>query len=345
MSSLIGLVERGWAPDALVRMGVRRLLRVRADRMRPADCEARAEQIEALIRELGQGPIAEATDAANDQHYALPTAFFEQVLGPHMKYSCALWEEGARDLEEAEARMLERSCERADLEDGQDILELGCGWGALSLWMAEHYPAARITAVSNSSPQREFIEARAAQRGLDNLRVVTADINDFATTERFDRVVSLEMFEHMRNWGELFARVAEWLRPGGHLFVHMFCHRDFPYFFEADDGSWMARHFFTGGLMPSDELPARFQQGLRLIRRWRVNGTHYGRTCRAWLQRLDASRTSLLPVLRDAYGEDQAMLWFHRWRIFFLASGEFFHWRRGEEWWVSHYLFEKPGGA
>lgn len=342
MSSPVDLVERGWVPDALVRVGVRRLLRMRADHMRPADGPTRAERIEALIRQLCQGPIAEATDAANAQHYALPTAFFEQVLGPHMKYSCALWEEGAGDLEQAEARMLARSCERAGLADGQDILELGCGWGALSLWMAEHYPGARITAVSNSRPQGEFIEARAARRGLENLRVVTADINDFETEQRFDRVISLEMFEHMRNWGELFRRVSEWLRPGGQLFIHIFCHRDFPYFFEADDGSWMARHFFTGGLMPSDELPARFQEGLRLTRRWRVNGRHYGRTCGAWLQRLDAARDALLPVLRDTYGADRAMLWFRRWRIFFLASEEFFHWRRGEEWWVSHYLFQKP---
>ncbi len=341
MSGLISLVEKGLVPDALTRRGVRQMLRVRADRQRPAHCEARSIEIEALVRELGQGPIAVATDQANAQHYELPTAFFERVLGPHMKYSCGLWQEGTRDLEEAEARMLELSCRRAELENGQRVLELGCGWGALSLWMAENYPDSSITAVSNSASQRTFIEARAAERGLNNLRVITADINDFSTEDTFHRVVSLEMFEHMRNWGELMDRVASWLRPGGRLFIHIFCHRDFPYFFEPDDGSWMAKHFFTGGLMPSDELPLRFQSELNLLRRWRINGTHYGRTCEAWLQRLDDARKELAPILRDTYGEE-ARTWFHRWRIFFLASAEFFAWRRGEEWWVSHYLFEKP---
>lgn len=343
MQSLITLVEKGLVPDALTRIGIRALLRERADGQRPAGCEARGVATERLIDAMQEGPIAVATDTANEQHYELPTAFFEQVLGTHMKYSCGLWEPGTRDLSAAEADMLRISADRARLADGQDVLELGCGWGALTLWMAERFPGSRITALSNSAGQRAFIEARARERGLDNVRVMTADINDFDIDARFDRVVSLEMFEHMRNWGELTRRVGRWLRPGGCLFIHIFCHRDFPYFFETDgDKDWMARHFFTGGLMPSDELPARFQAHFDLDRRWRVNGRHYARTCRAWLENLDVARDRLMPILVETYGQADAGIWFNRWRLFFMACEEFFGFRQGEEWWVSHYLFRKP---
>ncbi|MDQ2068867.1 SAM-dependent methyltransferase [Natronospira bacteriovora] len=344
MQSLITLVEKGLMPDVLTRFGIRQLLRERADRQRPSQAETRSVAIERLLAAMREGPIAVATDSANEQHYEVPSAFFQQVLGPHLKYSCCLWEPGTRDLAQAEAAMLALSCERADLADGQEILELGCGWGALTLWMAEHYPAARITALSNSASQRALIEERARERGLDNLQVITADINDFQTAKHFDRVVSLEMFEHMRNWGELTRRVGQWLRPGGKLFMHIFCHRDFPYFFETDgERDWMARHFFTGGLMPSDELPARFQDHFRLQQRWRVNGRHYARTCGAWLANQDARRGQLMPIMEASYGKRQARIWFNRWRMFFMASEEFFGFRRGEEWWVSHYLFRKPG--
>lgn len=343
MQQLIGLVERGWVPDSLTRAGIRRLLAERADRQRPAGCESRSVATERLLAAMREGPIAVATDTANEQHYELPTAFFQQVLGPHLKYSCGFWEPGTRDLARAEAEMLRLSCERAELADGQAILELGCGWGALTLWMAEQFPGSRITALSNSASQRAFIEARARERGLDNVEVITADINEFDIDRQFDRVVSLEMFEHMRNWGDLTRRVGGWLRPGGKLFIHIFCHRDFPYFFETDgDKDWMARHFFTGGLMPSDELPARFQDHFRLQHRWRVNGHHYARTCRAWLDNLDEARGEVMPILAETYGEEYAVIWFNRWRMFFMASEEFFGFRRGEEWWVSHYLFEKP---
>ncbi|MEA5444635.1 cyclopropane-fatty-acyl-phospholipid synthase family protein [Gammaproteobacteria bacterium AB-CW1] len=343
MDRLIALVEKGWIPDMLTRLGIRQLLRQRADRLRPADCEERAASVENLLMQMSQGPIAVATDTANEQHYELPTRFFEGVLGPNMKYSACWWGGDTWHLAQAENRALEISCERAELADGQGILELGCGWGALSLWMAERYPAARITAVSNSAGQKAFIEARARERGLGNLQVITADINEFQTPQSYDRVISLEMFEHMRNWSELLARVNSWLRPGGALFIHIFCHRDYPYFFETEgSGNWMARYFFTGGLMPSDELPGRFQQALRLEQHWRWNGRHYARTCRAWLDNLDQNRSELMPLMSDTYGQEDAAVWFNRWRMFFLACEEFFAFRGGEEWWVSHYRFRKP---
>jgi cyclopropane-fatty-acyl-phospholipid synthase len=246
-------------------------------------------------------------------------------------------------LHHAEAQALEITCERASLEEGQDILELGCGWGSLSLWMAERYPRARITAVSNSGSQRAFIEARAAEAGLTNLRVITADMNELATEQRFDRVVSVEMFEHMRNWRLLFERVHDWLRPGGRFFVHIFCHRSSPYFFE-DRGptDWMSRHFFSGGLMPSDELPLRLQDELKLRQRWRWCGRHYERTLNAWLANMDARRDAILPILAETYGREDAELWWQRWRIFFMACAELFGYDKGQQWWVSHYLFERP---
>ena len=344
MQFMTNLVERGLLPDGLTRLGIRRLLAERADHQRPASCEARGVAIGRLVDAMHEGPIAVATADANQQHYELPTGFFQQVLGPQLKYSCCLWEPGTRALDRAEEDMLSLSCERADLSDGQSILELGCGWGALTLWMAEKYPGSRITALSNSSSQREFIESRARERGLDNVRIITADINNFRTDEQFDRVVSLEMFEHMRNWGELTRWVGAWLKPGGKLFIHIFCHRDFPYFFETDgDKDWMARYFFTGGLMPSDDLPARFQSHFALEHQWRANGHHYARTCRAWLDNQDRNRKTIMPIMEATYGKEQAGIWFNRWRMFFMACEEFFGFRNGEEWWVSHYRFRKPG--
>jgi cyclopropane-fatty-acyl-phospholipid synthase len=292
---------------------------------------------------MNAGPIALVPDLANAQHYEVPAAFFEQVLGPHRKYSACWWGEGTGSLQQAEAQALEITCERAGLDDGQDILELGCGWGSLTLWMAERYPGARITAVSNSGSQRAFIEARAKEAGLANLRVITADMNELATEQRFDRVVSVEMFEHMRNWRLLFERVHDWLRPGGRFFMHIFCHRSTPYFFE-DQGptDWMSRYFFSGGLMPSDALPLRLQDDLVLVSRWRWNGRHYERTLNAWLATMDARRAAILPILAETYGQDQSELWWQRWRIFFMACAELFGYDKGQEWWISHYLFERP---
>ncbi|MFV8835381.1 cyclopropane-fatty-acyl-phospholipid synthase family protein [Aquisalimonas sp.] len=344
MEQLIGLVERGFVPDPFVRAGIRRLL---AERLRSEEgdgCEDRRERMHALLEDMAASPVALATDTANEQHYELPAGFFEAVLGPDLKYSCCLWTEQTRTLADAEAAMLALTCERAGLESGQDVLELGCGWGALSLWMAEHYPESTFTAVSNSSSQRAFIEARRDERGLGNLTVITADMNDFDTDRgRFDRVVSLEMFEHMRNWRELLRRVHGWLRPGGRLFFHVFCHRDLAYVFQTSGPKdWMGQHFFTDGLMPSAPMPLYLQEHLRLKRHWQVNGQHYEATCNAWLARMDEADERIRSVFAETYGADAVGQWVNRWRVFFMACAELFGFRHGNEWFVSHYLMERP---
>ena len=336
-------VELGLVPDAVVRRGIRRLCERRLRDIGAGDCEAAARRTEAFVRAMDAARIALVPALANEQHYEVPAEFFAHVLGPRRKYSSAWWPQGVTDLAQAEAVALAATAEHAHLADGQSVLELGCGWGSLTLWMAERYPASRITAVSNSNSQREWIVGEAARRGLGNVEVITADINCFAIDRCFDRIVSVEMFEHMRNWRELFGRVHGWLQPGGRFFMHVFCHRSTPYAF-VDEGpsDWISRHFFSGGMMPSDELPLHFQDDLRFLQRWRWDGRHYERTANAWLERLDARREAVLPVLQNTYGESQAAQWLQRWRIFFMACAELFGHRDGQEWWVSHYLFERP---
>lgn len=336
-AAALELAERGWLPDALLRAGIRRLLAARL-----ADEERRFAQRAGWIESLRKGPIALATDAANRQHYEVPAAFFERVMGRHLKYSCGWWPEGVQTLDEAEAAMLALSCERAALADGQDILELGCGWGSLTLWMAEHYPHARITAVSNSRTQRRYILARVRARGLRNVQVLTADMNDFDTTATHDRVVSVEMFEHMHNWPALLARVRGWLRPQGLLFLHVFCHRRYCYPFEdAGSDDWMARHFFTGGLMPSVDLPGHFGDDVQLARHWWIDGRHYQATCEAWLASQDRWRTEILRLFAETGEPAQAARRFQRWRMFFMACSELFGYRDGSEWGVGHYLYTR----
>jgi len=335
-------VEQGLAPDALVRAGIRRLLAQRLREIAADDVETAAARAEAFIATLADAPIALLPQLANEQHYEVPAEFFALALGARRKYSCCWWPEGVETLDAAEDAALAETCRRAELVDGQDVLELGCGWGSLSLWMARRYPSSRIVAVSNSASQRAYIEEEAAQRGLTNLSVITADMNVFDTAARFDRVVSVEMFEHMRNWPRLFARVAGWLRPGGRFFQHVFVHRSTPYaFIEQGPDDWMSRHFFSGGMMPSDDLPTRFQDDLKVLQRWRWDGRHYERTCNAWLARFDAHRDALLPVLTRTYGADAAQVWLARWRIFFMSCAELFGYDDGQQWWVAHTLFER----
>jgi cyclopropane-fatty-acyl-phospholipid synthase len=337
-------VELGFVPDAVIRSGIRRLCERRLREIEGADCEASSRATERFVQSMDEAAIALLPQLANEQHYEVPAEFFVLALGPRRKYSSAWWPKGVNDLAQAEVVALEATCSHAGLADGQSVLELGCGWGSLTLWMAERYPASRITAVSNSHSQREWIVAEAARRGLGNVDVVTADMNHFATAQRFDRVVSVEMFEHMRNWRQLFGRVHDWLRPGGRFFMHVFCHRSTPYaFVDAGPSDWMSRHFFSGGMMPSDELPLRFQDHLRFVQRWRWDGRHYERTANAWLERLDLQREQVLPVLARTYGAADAAQWLQRWRIFFMACAELFGLRDGQEWWVGHYLFERPG--
>jgi cyclopropane-fatty-acyl-phospholipid synthase len=332
--------ERGMLPDAVVRAGIRRLLRQRLEEIGADDVARAAELGDAFVASLRDAPVAMLTDKANEQHYELPPAFFAAVLGGHRKYSSAWWPAGVNDLDAAEAAALQATCERAGLADGQQVLELGCGWGSLSLWMAERHPASRITSVSNSHAQRAFIQAEAMKRGLSNLQVITCDINGFDTDRRFDRIVSVEMFEHLRNWPEAFRRVRGWLRPDGRFFMHVFVHRSTPYAFEArDDSDWMSRHFFSGGMMPSDDLALRCQDDLRLLRQWRWDGTHYARTAEAWLANMDRRRDAVWRTLQQAYGPQHAGLWWTRWRLFFLSCAELFGHDKGQQWWVAHYLF------
>ena len=319
-------------PDALVRAGIRRLLAERLGEIGAEDPAASSEQGERFARTFAESAVALVPELANAQHYEVPAEFFGLALGPHRKYSSCLWAEGVETLEQAEAESLRVTCEHAGLADGQRILELGCGWGSLSLWMAAHYPAARITVVSNSASQRRHIQLEARLRGLDNLEVITADMNVFEAKDRFDRIVSVEMFEHLRNWPEMFRRVASWLKPDGRFFMHVFVHRSTPYPFEARGPSdWMSRHFFSGGMMPSDDLALRFQDHLRLRERWRWEGTHYQRTAEAWLDNMDARREAVWPILERTYGAADARVWWHRWRIFFMSCGELFGYRNGRK--------------
>ncbi|NYZ61722.1 SAM-dependent methyltransferase [Luteimonas deserti] len=339
----LGLAERGLVPDALLRRGIRRLCAQRLRDERAGGIEAQSRRYAGLVESLRTSPVAIHTDAANAQHYELPPAFFRLCLGARFKYSSCYYPTGGETLDQAEDAMLALYGVRAGLADGQEILELGCGWGSLTLWMAERYPGVRITAVSNSRPQRLHIEEQCRRRGLGNVTVITCDVNRLELDAgRFDRVVSIEMFEHMRNYQLLMQRIGTWLRPGGQLFVHIFAHRTlmYPYETEGED-NWMGRHFFTGGLMPAADTLLHFQQTLALEARWLLDGTHYERTANHWLANQDRNRDAVMAVLQEAYGADGARLWFQRWRMFWMSCAELFGYDGGREWLVAHYRFAR----
>jgi len=347
-SLAINWSERGLIPDYAIRAGIRRLVEKRLQEISAHDCEVGADTETRFVQHMDTSAIAPVPELANAQHYEVPAEFFSYCLGKHRKYSSCYWAQDTRTLDEAEALALQLTCEHATLEDGQHVLELGCGWGSLTLWMGQHYPASQITAVSNSNSQREYIMSQAALRGLSNINVITCDMNhfqpsDFNIQPQFDRVVSVEMFEHMRNYRELYGRVHNWLKPGGRFFKHIFVHRLTPYAFEvAGDDDWMSQFFFSGGIMPSDDLPLRFQEQLKLLQLWRWDGTHYQKTANAWLENMDANADKVWPILENTYGKADAEMWRNRWRIFYMSCAELFGLKNGQEWWVTHYLFERP---
>eukprot|EP00884_Botryococcus_braunii_P011616 jgi/Botrbrau1/20455/Bobra.145_2s0019.1 len=302
--------------------------------------EQKTKQVQAFVEELKQMPIAINTDAANEQHYEVPSEYFLKVLGKHLKYSCCLYPCKTTSLDDAEEAMLELYCQRAQLDDGMDILDLGCGWGSLSLFLAEKYPNSQVLGVSNSSTQKALIDERAQRAGLKNLKIVTADIVRLEMDKKVDRILSIEMFEHMKNYQKLMQKISTWLKPGGMLFVHIFVHRSIPYHFEVvDETDWMAKYFFTGGTMPSDNLLLHFQEDLVLKQRWRVSGMHYHRTLEDWLVRQDRCQSQVLALFKDVYGKKDAFKWVMYWRLFYMACSELFRYNNGNEWFVSHYLF------
>ena len=330
------LAERRLIPDSLIRWGIRNQLKQHS-----LFLANNPKSDQSWIEDLSKGPIAECTDTSKEQHYEVPTEYFKSVLGSHLKYSSCFWNEATTSLEMAEANMLRLSCEHAELENGQTVLELGCGWGSLSLWMAEHYPESTITAMSHSKTQKAYIDSESKRRGLDNLKVITSDINDFDTSKRFDRIVSVEMFEHLRNHSLLFNRLNSWLKDDGRIFIHVFAHHKVCYLFEVEhERDWMAEHFFTGGMMPSINYLPSAAKPFKELNRWEINGAHYSKTLEAWLLKQDQEERTILKHFLNTYGKD-SKLWVQRWRIFYLACSELFAYNGGKEWPVMHYLFAK----
>jgi|TARA_B110000914_G_C15516648_1_gene473976 cyclopropane-fatty-acyl-phospholipid synthase len=340
---LIKLAEKGLLPDAFIRLGISRLCGQRLVEAKAAGAKAMEEKHQEWINLLKESPVALVPEKANEQHYEVPPRLFELVLGSNLKYSSGYWPQGTSSLDQSEVKMLKLTSERAYLSDGQQILELGCGWGSLTFYMAQNFPNSKITAVSNSNDQRKFIEKKCEKLQLKNIEVITADMNDFTIDKEFDRVVSIEMFEHMRNYDELLRRVSGWLKKDGKLFVHIFSHEKIAYPFEDEgQGDWMAREFFSGGQMPSHKLLTCFSSRMKIEKDWRVDGTHYEKTSLAWLNKMDQNKAEVLDLFEKTYGKNEASIWLQRWRIFFMSCEVLFGFNNGSEWGVSHYLFEKP---
>lgn len=339
------LLEQDKLPDSLIRIGIRKLLRRRLKDEKLANTELQQEHLMNLIADLKGSPIAVNTPDANAQHYEVPTEFYQYCLGKHLKYSCGYWKEGVTELDTSEADMLELTCNRAELKNGQDVLELGCGWGSLSMYMSAKYPESNFTVVSNSRTQKIYIDEQAKQRNIPNLAVITADMNNFSIDKTFDRVVSVEMFEHMRNYELLMKKVASLLKPAGKLFVHIFTHKDLAYKFEVkDESDWMSKYFFTGGIMPSDDLLLYFNKDMSIEKHRHVSGLHYAKTSEAWLVNMDKHKKEIMPIFENTYGKANAVKWWVYWRLFYMACAELWKYKNGEEWIVSHYLFNKKQG-
>ncbi len=339
------LLENNKIPDPLLRIGIRKLLKQRLTDEHKGNVEVRQAHLMKLIEELKATPtIAVNTQEANEQHYEVPTEFYKYCLGKHLKYSSGYWKNGVTDIDTSEKDMLELTCERAELQNGQQVLELGCGWGSLSLFMAAKYPQSTFTVVSNSRTQKLYIDEQANLRGISNLTVITNNINDFKLNKTFDRIVSVEMFEHMRNYQKLMHLVSSLLKAEGKLFVHIFTHKKYAYKFEViDETDWMSKYFFTGGIMPSDDLLLYFNEHVSIEKHWHVSGMHYSKTAEAWLQNMDKHKAQIMLLFETTYGKEQAVKWWVYWRIFYMACAELWGYNNGEEWIVSHYLFEKGG--
>lgn len=338
---LDSIVSRGFVPDFLIRTGIRKLLKERLKEITPDPAQPLEDAKMKFISMMKKSPLAVQTRDANEQHYEVPTEFYLYALGPNLKYSCAYFEEGD-SLEQAEIRMLEKTVAMAKIRPGDKVLELGCGWGSLTLFMAKKFPECQITAVSNSATQKAFIDQKARERGLTNIRIITSDMNHFDINEKFDRVVSVEMFEHMRNYELLLSKISSWLNEKGTLFVHIFVHRSTPYLFEVkDDSDWMSKYFFSGGMMPSDDIFTYFQENFLLKEHVRYSGIHYSKTAEEWLKNTDYNKDKIMDIFRNHYGTKEAGKWFEYWRIFFMACSELWKFDNGKEWFVSHYLMEK----
>ncbi len=336
----VRLAERGLLPDSMIRFGIRRRLGSIRKELYSGDSPLPGKK-QAFIEKLNTGPVALKQSRVNAQHYELPPEFFRTFLGPRRKYSCCFWQGKKSTLEEAEETMLKLTAERADIKENQRILELGCGWGSFSLWAAETYPSCRFHALSNSAPQVALIRREADALGLTNLTVETADVTAFDTENRYDRVVSVEMFEHIRNWGNLIGNISQWLKPEGKCFLHFFCHREIPYLYTDENPlNWMGYYFFAGGMMPCFDLPRHFSKDLSVEASWKVNGLHYVRTLEAWLYRMDRHKADIENILKATYGQEWSE-WGNRWRIFLMACSELFGTNQGEEWFVAHYLLRK----
>ncbi|MBS1995805.1 MAG: class I SAM-dependent methyltransferase [Cyanobacteria bacterium SZAS LIN-2] len=337
------LIAAGFVPDLLIRLGIMNMLGQKIQEETRATCELQQAHTMAMVEELKASPIAIETDAANEQHYQVHTDFFKLCLGKRLKYSCAYYTASDTTLDQAEEAMLALTVSRARVENGHKILELGCGWGSLTLYMAERFPDSQIVAVSNSSTQRAYIEGQCLERNLKNVRVITEDMNTFNIDEQFDRVVSVEMFEHMKNYQLLMKKISLWLKPGGFLFVHIFTHKTLCYHYQDKDGTdWMTRNFFSGGIMPSNDLLLYFQDDLRIVQQWVVSGEHYEKTANHWLENMDRNKEKIMPILALSYGTENQMRWWYFWRLFFMACAELWGYESGQQWMVSHYLFKRP---